>query len=176
MGGFSAKPYRGLRHWRKSQETITCATKKKSRLTCPDERVIELFDSFENLKQWQEGLEEIEHLSGESGQPGAKTRLVYNMGKRKMEMIETILTRNMPDEFSGTYDAPGVHNIVRNTFHDQGRADTLAHGLRIPVPQLYAYHGFLHGAGALPQADAQGHGVLQALCRECLSRATESAA
>ena len=89
-------------------------------LNLPRERVIELFDSFENLKQWQEGLEEIEHLSGESGQPGAKTRLVYQMGRRKLEMIETILTRNMPDEFSGTYDASGVHNIVRNTFHDQG--------------------------------------------------------
>ena len=89
-------------------------------LNLPRERVIELFDSFENLKQWQEGLEDIEHLSGESGQPGAKTRLVYNMGRRKLQMIETILTRDMPDEFSGTYDASGVHNIVRNTFHDQG--------------------------------------------------------
>ncbi len=89
-------------------------------INLPRERVIELFDSFENLKQWQEGLEEIEHLSGESGQPGAKTRLVYNMGKRKMEMIETIITRDMPDEFSGTYDASGVHNIIRNTFYPQG--------------------------------------------------------
>ena len=35
-------------------------------------------------------------------------------------MIETIITRDLPDEFSGTCDAKGVHNIVRNYFHDQG--------------------------------------------------------
>ena len=89
-------------------------------LNLPRERVIELFDSFENLKQWQEGLVEIEHLSGEPGQPGARTRLLYDMGRRKLEMIETIITRDMPDEFSGTYDASGVHNIIKNTFHDEG--------------------------------------------------------
>lgn len=86
----------------------------------PRERVIKLFDSFENLKQWQEGLTEIEHLSGEPGKPGAQTRLLYDMGRRKLEMIETIISRNLPDEFSGTYDAQGVHNIVRNTFYPQG--------------------------------------------------------
>ncbi len=89
-------------------------------INLPRARVIELFDSFDNLKKWQEGLVEIEHLSGEPGQPGAKTRLLYVMGRRRIEMIETILVRDMPDEFSGTYDASGVHNIVRNTFHDQG--------------------------------------------------------
>ena len=86
----------------------------------PRQRMIELFDSFENLKLWQEGLESIEHLSGEPGQPGATTRLVYDMGRRRMTMIETITARSMPDEFSGTYDAPGVHNIVRNRFYDEG--------------------------------------------------------
>lgn len=88
-------------------------------INLPRERVIELFDSFENLKQWQEGLVEIEHLSGEPGKPGAQTRLLYDMGKRKLEMIETITSRNMPDEFSGAYDAKDVHNIVRNTFYPQ---------------------------------------------------------
>ena len=74
----------------------------------PRDRVIELFDSFDNLKKWQKALLEVEHLSGEPGEPGAKTRLVYAMGKRKMVMTETILTRNLPDEFSGTYDAWGA--------------------------------------------------------------------
>ncbi len=86
----------------------------------PRERVIELFDSFDNLKLWQEGLVSYEPISGEPGQPGAKTRLLYEMGRRRVEMVETIITRNLPDEFSGTYDASGVHNIVRNTFYDEG--------------------------------------------------------
>ncbi len=89
-------------------------------INLPRARVIELFDSFENLKKWQEGLQEIEHLSGEPGQPGAKTRLLYDMGRRRVEMVETIISRDLPAEFSGTYDAQGVHNIVRNSFIDQG--------------------------------------------------------
>ena len=89
-------------------------------INLPRERVIELFDSFENLKKWQEGLVSFEHISGDPGRPGAKTRLLYDMGRRRMEMIETIIERNLPDEFSGTYDASGVHNIVRNYFYDEG--------------------------------------------------------
>ena len=91
-------------------------------INLPRQRVIELFDSFENLKHWQPGLISHEHISGESGKPGAKTRLVYDMGRRKMEMIETITVRNLPDEFSGTYDASGVHNIVLNHFSDEGES------------------------------------------------------
>lgn len=86
----------------------------------PRDRVIELFDSFENLKEWQPGLISHEHISGVAGEPGAKTRLRYDWGRRQMEMIETVLVRNMPDEFSGAYDASGVHNIVRNYFYDEG--------------------------------------------------------
>ncbi len=89
-------------------------------IALPRDRVIELFDSFENLKEWQEGLISHDHISGTAGQPGAKTNLVYMMGSRRTEMIETITVRNLPDEFSATYDAKGVHNIVRNYFHDEG--------------------------------------------------------
>jgi predicted secreted protein len=35
-------------------------------------------------------------------------------------MIETILVRNLPDEFTGTYDARNVHNVVRNLFYEDG--------------------------------------------------------
>ncbi len=91
-------------------------------INLPRQRVVELFDSFENLKHWQPGLISHEHISGESGAPGAKTRLLYDMGRRKMEMIETITVRNLPDEFSGTYDASGVHNIVLNYFYDEGES------------------------------------------------------
>lgn len=89
-------------------------------INLPRDRVIELFDSFENLKEWQEGLISHDHVSGTPGEPGAKTNLVYMMGSRRTEMIETIMVRDLPEEFSATYDAKGVHNIVRNYFHDDG--------------------------------------------------------
>jgi carbon monoxide dehydrogenase subunit G len=86
-------------------------------INLPRERVIELFDDVDNLKKWQPGLQSFEHISGEPGQPGAKSRLVYDMNGRKIEMIETITSRNLPDEFSGTYDAKGVHNVMVNRFY-----------------------------------------------------------
>jgi hypothetical protein len=88
----------------------------ETEINLPREEVIKLFDNQENCFKWQEGLQSFEHVSGEAGQPGAKSRLVYQMGKRRIEMMETITARNLPDEFSGTYDAKGVHNIVENRF------------------------------------------------------------
>ena len=54
----------------------------------PRERVIELFDDADNLTKWQEGLQAFEHVSGEPGQPGAKSRLVYDYRGRRFEMTE----------------------------------------------------------------------------------------
>ena len=74
----------------------------------PRQRVIELFDNPENLPRWQPDLLSFEPLSGEPGQPGATSRLRYRMGKKEVEMIETITARNLPNEFSGTYEADGM--------------------------------------------------------------------
>ncbi len=86
----------------------------------PRARVVELFDDPDNLSKWQEGLQSFEHLSGEPGQPGSTARLVYEHRGRNVEMIETIVTRNLPDEFSGTYETEGVWNEVRNSFVEEG--------------------------------------------------------
>ena len=85
-------------------------------INLPVHQVIELFDSAENLPKWQPGLLSFEHLSGTPGQPGAKSLLKYQMGKREMKMVETITTRNLPDEFSGTYETKGVFNQASNQF------------------------------------------------------------
>ena len=82
----------------------------------PIDKVIELFDNPDNMDKWMEGLQSFEPLSGTPGQPGAKSRLKFKMGKREIEMIETITSRNLPDEFNGTYEAKGVFNIVKNRF------------------------------------------------------------
>ncbi len=86
----------------------------------PRQRVIELFDNADNMVKWQEGLVSFDHLEGEPGQPGAKSNMVYQMGKRKIEMVETITKNALPEEFNGTYDAQGVHNILENRFIDEG--------------------------------------------------------
>ena len=90
----------------------------------PIDEVIALFDNPDNLKKWQPELVSFESISGEAGQPGAQSKLVYLMGKRKCEMVETIETRNLPDEFTGTYETQGVFNRVENRFKPVGSDQT----------------------------------------------------
>lgn len=73
-------------------------------INAPVNRVIELFDNADNMKEWQPGLVSFEHLSGTPGQVGAKSKLKYKMGNREIEMIETITVKNLPEEFSGTVE------------------------------------------------------------------------
>ena len=89
----------------------------KIKINLARNKVIELFDSTENLKKWQPVLLSFEHQSGTPGEVGAKSRLQYKMGKREIEMVETITVKNLPDEFSGIYEAKGVWNEVKNYFY-----------------------------------------------------------
>ena len=84
----------------------------------PRSKVVELFDNPDNLKKWIKGLQSFEHLSGENGKEGSKSKLVFDMNGRKVEMIETITKRNLPEEFSGTYEAKGVLNNQENFFNE----------------------------------------------------------
>lgn len=82
----------------------------------PREKVIALFDNPDNLRHWQPGFVSFESLSGTPGEVGATSRLRYNMNGREVELIETITARNLPDEFSGTYETKGIWNEIRNHF------------------------------------------------------------
>ena len=82
----------------------------------PRAEMVEMFDNPDNLPCWQRGLQSMQLISGKAGQPGARSRLVFQMGKRRIEMIETITKRNLPAEFDGTYEAAGVFNVVHNRF------------------------------------------------------------
>jgi len=84
----------------------------------PREKVIALFDNQDNLKKWQEGLESFEHLSGEPGTVGAKSIIKYKMGKRNIEMTETILKKELPNDYHFLFEAKGVWNEVKNSFSE----------------------------------------------------------
>jgi hypothetical protein len=78
--------------------------------------VIKKMNSTENMLHWQEGLVSTEHLSGTPGEFGAKMKLNYDFGNRKMELVETITKSNFPNEFHATYNTKGIHNIQQNYF------------------------------------------------------------
>ena len=80
----------------------------ETEINAPREIVAELAGNPENRKQWMEGLESDEHLSGTPGTPGAKSRLVFKTGKVSIPMIGTVMVRNLPDELSESFEASNV--------------------------------------------------------------------
>lgn len=90
----------------------------------PVSKVIELFDNPDLMVHWMEGLQSFEALEGKPGQVGAKSRLRFQMKNRSFDMIETIVTRNLPDEFSGTYETQGITSFVCNRFIPIGDQQT----------------------------------------------------
>lgn len=80
------------------------------------DKVVELFDNPKYMKKWMKGLVSFEHVSGEAGMPGAVSKLKFQQGKRLIEMTETITSRNLPNEFLGTYEANGVVNHGKHSF------------------------------------------------------------
>ena len=82
----------------------------------PRDEVIAKFDNPDNLLYWQEGLQSFTHLEGEPGQPGAKSKLVFKLGKRDLELIEEVHRRELPDHFDGSYTWKGGYNTLENRF------------------------------------------------------------
>ena len=113
-------------------------------LDLPRDRVIELFDDADNAVKWMRGLQSFEHLEGEPGQPGAKSRMVFLMGKRRMEIIETITVRDLPERFEGVYDAKGCHNPCKNRFTEVGPQKT-----RWAAEHEFQFSGFMKVIGFL---------------------------
>jgi len=89
-------------------------------INLPREKVVRLFDNPGNLKKWMEGLQNFDHISGREGYPGAKSRMVFHNDGRRLELIETIVSRNLPEELIGTYETKGIFNKVANYFYEDG--------------------------------------------------------
>ncbi len=90
----------------------------------PLETFSKKLDNPENMKHWQQGLVGYDYISGTPGDIGAKMKLIYKMGKRDMELIETITHKNMPHEFHAMYDTKGMHNIQENYFEETKEGHT----------------------------------------------------
>ena len=91
----------------------------------PLAEVWKAFDNIENMKKWQPTLVKFESISGIPGQPGAVSKLTYEEGKREFTLIEKITYRDEPNRFDGVYENNFADNIIKNTFVEQGKDQTL---------------------------------------------------
>lgn len=81
-------------------------------------KLIELFENPNNLKKWQPNVISFKHLSGEIGQPGATSEIHYDIIVKKIKIKETIVKRNLPQEFVLKHETDGVTNTIYNNFKE----------------------------------------------------------
>lgn len=94
-------------------------------VAAPRDRVVELFDNPDNLPHWQESLASLEFLSGIRGQVGAKSKLIHKFQNHKIEVIETVERRSLPDELVCIYEAKNAWNRVVYRFIEINKNKTM---------------------------------------------------
>ncbi len=93
---------------------FTCSVE----IDLPIKKVIELFDNPENLIEWQDGFVAIERINGIPGELGSKSRLIYMMRNKEMELIETIKVKKLPEEMIGLYEHKHMVNTMTTRFKE----------------------------------------------------------
>lgn len=76
------------------------------------DRVQSIFLDSSTIKHYQDGFVSKTLISGDEGQNGAKSKLVY----KKLELIETILKNDLPNEFLGLYEHKHMTNTMKVSF------------------------------------------------------------
>ncbi|WOI54508.1 SRPBCC family protein [Parvularcula sp. LCG005] len=84
----------------------------------PRAEVVALFDNPSVLAEWQQGFVSMSPLSGDVQGEGRQSHLVYDMGKRRIEMVETVVEHDLPYRVVATYETAGVWNRVENHFEE----------------------------------------------------------
>lgn len=84
----------------------------------PRATVLTRLMATEHLPKWQRGLTRVEPLEGEPFTHKSKTRLVFDTGKKTLEMTETLTDMRLPDAFTAIYETDELWNRVTNLFSE----------------------------------------------------------
>ena len=82
----------------------------------PQQEVADFFANASHLHEYQEGFQKKEILSGKEWEVGTVCMLYYQNGKRKMELKETVLKNDLPNEFMAEYFHTHTENTMKSTF------------------------------------------------------------
>lgn len=93
-------------------------------IDAPYELVIRLMDDPSLLSNWQPECIDHMQVNGEPGHVGSQAQVTYNMNGRPFEMTKTVTVRDLPNEYTSKFEAPGMANQVTNRFAEIGDAST----------------------------------------------------
>lgn len=82
----------------------------------PADQLAALWADPNYFDQWQDDFQSVEMLEGKPGAVGAKSKLTYGHGKKKLELIETIISNNLPDEKTALYEHVQMTNTQTTRF------------------------------------------------------------
>lgn len=82
----------------------------------PYKKVASLFADTDNLKEWQDGFNKKELISGAEGENGAISKIYLTQGKRDMELVETIVDTQLPHSFEAHYHHKHMDNTLKTFF------------------------------------------------------------
>lgn len=82
-------------------------------INAPREKVVKLFNNTGHYPQWFASFVSYEQLSGNYAEVGAKARVMF---KNNMEITETILVNNLPQEKTMLSEHKHMTNTMKNTF------------------------------------------------------------
>jgi hypothetical protein len=85
-------------------------------INVPIDKVVTLFNDPNNFKEWQDGFISYETISGIPRTTGAKSKIKFDNGKHKIELIETIQVMNLPAEMTALYEHKHMVNTMINRF------------------------------------------------------------
>ncbi|NNJ56271.1 MAG: SRPBCC family protein [Bacteroidia bacterium] len=102
------------------------------------EEVVAKFMDEDSLKHWMEGLKSIELIDGVAGEKGAKSIVKFDTGKRKIEMEEIIVDKQLPDFITMQYNTKQMVNTNTHNFIDLKNGTT-----RLKIDQEFKLNGIV---------------------------------
>ncbi len=88
------------------------------------ETVWAAYNDSSNKERWQQNFESCTHTSGDPGEPGAISELVFNENGKAMVVNETITERREPVFLSAIYESKLASTIIVNHFESIEGAKT----------------------------------------------------
>lgn len=92
------------------------------RIDCPVEFAWQTFKNVDLMGEWVQGFVRLETLEGEPETSGSKHLLVFQEGKRQVELVQTVIAFEPNERFEFTAATKGMRNACETLFRADGES------------------------------------------------------
>lgn len=95
------------------------------RIECPVEHAWQTFKNVDLMGEWVQGFVRLETIEGEPETAGSKHRLIFQEGKRQVELIQTVGAFEENELFIFSATTKGMRNACETRFRADGDATVI---------------------------------------------------